>query len=329
MTEAAPLLKIKHMSTDYPGIGGSVVRAVNDVSLSIANGEVLGIVGESGCGKSSLGRSILRLIEPTEGVIEFEGRDLMTLNRHEMKSVRQDMQIIFQDPFGSLNPRHRVGSILAEPLKVHGIGAKSDQRQNVAKILDLVGLPADATTRYAHEFSGGQRQRIAIARALVLNPKFLIADEAVSALDVSIQSQIINLLNGLQKQLGITMLFISHDLSVIRHVCDRVAVMYLGRIVETGTITDVLDSPQHPYTQALVSAVPNPARRHDQRIILQGELPNAANPPSGCHFNTRCPGINATVKARCLAQAPQLVARAPASPAQPARQLACHLYTPS
>jgi len=328
MTDAAPLLKVKHLSKDYHGVDGNVVRAVNNVSLSIANGEVLGIVGESGCGKSSLGRSILRLIEPTEGVIEFAGRDLMMLNRSEMKSVRQDMQIIFQDPYGSLNPRHRVGGILAEPLKVHRVGNKADQRQRVIEILDLVGLPADASTRYAHEFSGGQRQRIAIARALVLNPKFLIADEAVSALDVSIQSQIINLLNGLQKRLSITMLFISHDLSVIRHVCDRIAVMYLGRIVETGTISDVLDSPQHPYTQALVSAVPNPAKRREQRIILQGELPNPANPPPGCHFNTRCSGMNSRVQEQCLMHAPQLVKRQAGTQSHHTRQLACHLYAP-
>lgn len=326
MTDNTPLLNVKHLSKDYLGNHGSVVRAVNDVSLSIAPGEVLGIVGESGCGKSTLGRSILRLIEPTEGVIEYGGQDLLTLNRAQMKSIRQDMQIIFQDPFGSLNPRHRVGSILAEPLKVHGVGNRQDQRHRVAEILTLVGLPVDSATRYPHEFSGGQRQRIAIARALMLNPKFIIADEAVSALDVSVQSQIINLLSGLQKRLGITMMFISHDLSVIRHVSDRIAVMYLGRIVESGTIDEVLDSPQHPYTKALVSAVPDPAKRREQRIILQGELPDPANPPSGCHFNTRCPGISPIVKTRCLTQTPQLVVRQSDSPSDTARQLACHLY---
>jgi len=326
MADNAPLLNVKHLSKDYPGVDRSSVRAVNDVSLSIAEGEVLGVVGESGCGKSTLGRSILRLVEPTAGVVEYAGRDLLALNRQEMKSVRQDMQIIFQDPFGSLNPRHRVGGILAEPLKVHRVGNRSDQRRRVAEILELVGLPVESVTRFPHEFSGGQRQRIAIARALVLNPKFLIADEAVSALDVSIQSQIINLLGGLQKRLGITLLFISHDLSVIRHISDRIAVMYLGRIVETGTINEVLDTPQHPYTQALVSAVPDPGRGRDQRIILQGELPDPANPPNGCHFNTRCPGMNAAVQERCLTQAPQLVARRAMSPSDSARQLACHLY---
>ena len=325
MTEKPELLIVKNLSKDYPGVNGRSIRAVNNVSLSINHGEVLGVVGESGCGKSTLGRSILRLIEPTEGSIEYAGRDLRSLDRAQMKSVRAEMQIIFQDPFGSLNPRHRIGGILAEPLKVHGFGNRSVRRARVLEMLELVGMPVESATRYPHEFSGGQRQRIAIARALMLNPKFLIADEAVSALDVSIQSQIINLLSRLQRQLGITLLFISHDLSVIRHVSDRVAVMYLGRIVETGTIDEVLDSPQHPYTQALVSAVPHPGKQREQRIILQGELPDPANPPNGCHFNTRCPGMNASVQEQCFGHLPELVARK--TQTRNARFLACHLYS--
>ncbi|MBX2883542.1 MAG: ATP-binding cassette domain-containing protein [Granulosicoccus sp.] len=326
MADDAPLLKVRNLSKDYPAANGRSIRAVNNVSVTIDQGEVLGVVGESGCGKSTLGRSILRLIEPTEGKIEYAGRDLLTLDRNQMKSTRAEMQIIFQDPFGSLNPRHRVGSILAEPLKVHGVGTRAQQLQSVAEKLELVGLPLDSVKRYPHEFSGGQRQRIAIARALMLNPKFIIADEAVSALDVSIQSQIINLLSALQKQLGLTLLFISHDLSVIRHVSDRVAVMYLGRIVESGPIDDVLNSPQHPYTQALVSAVPHPGKRREQRIVLQGELPDPSNPPRGCHFNTRCPEINESVEAQCVSKLPELVARDTELTPQVKHKVACHLY---
>ncbi|MCL4147958.1 UNVERIFIED_CONTAM: hypothetical protein GTU68_013004 [Idotea baltica] len=318
-------------------VSAGSVPLLRNVSLHIDRGEILGLVGESGSGKSLTALSIMGLLESppmetTSGRIHFNDLDILKATDANLEAIRgNDVAMIFQEPMTSLNPvftigDQRVGGILAEPLKVHRVGNKADQRRRVAEILALVGLPADATTRYAHEFSGGQRQRIAIARALVLNPKFLVADEAVSALDVSIQSQIINLLNGLQKQLGITMLFISHDLSVIRHVCDRIAVMYLGRIVETGTITDVLDSPQHPYTQALVSAVPNPAKRHEQRIVLKGELPNAANPPSGCHFNTRCAAINQTVQEQCSNPGYQTCGQSACHRYPNDRvQLACHL----
>ncbi|MFK7996385.1 MAG: ABC transporter ATP-binding protein [Granulosicoccus sp.] len=329
MVNDVPLLKVNNLSKDYPTADGKVVRAVNDVSFSIATGEVLGVVGESGCGKSTLGRTMLRLIEPDNGTIEYAGKNLLTLDRRQMKSVRRDIQIIFQDPFGSLNPRHRVGSILAEPLKVHRVGSQTECLRRVTEMLELVGLPEDSAKRFPHEFSGGQRQRIAIARALVLKPKLLIADEAVSALDVSIQSQIINLLGKLQKQLGIAMMFISHDLSVIRHISDRVVVMYLGKIVESGTITEVLDSPQHPYTQALVSAVPDPTKAIGQRIVLQGEPPDPANPPMGCHFNTRCHAMSASVREQCMAEAPRLVARGLDSQQQGLRNVACHLQVPT
>jgi ABC-type oligopeptide transport system ATPase subunit len=270
------LLELDHLSKVYPG----GVRAVTDVSLAIEAGEVLGVVGESGCGKSTLGRTLLRLIEPSSGTIRFEGEDLPKLSRGRMKAIRRQMQIIFQDPFGSLNPRHTAGYIIGEPLVVHGIGDRASRRQRVAELLALVGLPPGSEKRYPHEFSGGQRQRIAIARALALDPKLLVADEAVSALDVSIQSQIINLIAELQKRLGLAIMFISHDLSVIRHVSDRIAVMYLGRIVEIGPTEQIMTRPRHPYTQALLSAIPRPGLTRSDRIVLKGELPDPANPPS-------------------------------------------------
>ncbi|MET3926809.1 oligopeptide/dipeptide ABC transporter ATP-binding protein [Devosia sp. 2618] len=314
------LLELNNLSKTYPGPNGSKVQAVSEVSLTIAPGEVLGVVGESGCGKSTLGRTLLKLIEPTGGQIIFEGADITALSRAQMKPVRRDMQVIFQDPFGSLNPRHTVGYIIGEPLIVHRIGDKASRTARVAELLRIVGLPEDAAERYPHEFSGGQRQRIAIARALALDPKLLVADEAVSALDVSIQSQIINLIADLQKRLNLSILFISHDLSVIRHVSDRIAVMYLGRIVEVGPAEEIMASPQHPYTQALLSAIPRPGVTRAQRIVLQGELPDPSNPPTGCSFHTRCP-IAVDI---CSASRPELAP--PANPTQPHIGLAaCHL----
>jgi len=312
------LLELRHLSKTYPGPNGAVVQAVSDVSLTIEAGEVLGVVGESGCGKSTLGRALLRLIEPSGGEILLDGKDLVQLSRRAMKPVRRDLQVIFQDPFGALNPRHTVGGIIGEPLKVHRIGTRAEQQARIAELLDLVGLPQDAAGRYPHEFSGGQRQRIAIARALALNPRLLVADEAVSALDVSIQSQIINLIADLQKRLGLSILFISHDLSVIRHVSDRIAVMYLGRVVETGPTETIMQAPKHPYTKALLSAIPRPGVARQQRIVLQGELPDPAHPPAGCAFHTRCPSVMPV----CRQTRPALQ---PLDSSQKG-EVACHLY---
>jgi peptide/nickel transport system ATP-binding protein/oligopeptide transport system ATP-binding protein len=317
------LLDIRELSKIYPGPAGSGVRALNRVSLTLGRGEVLGIVGESGCGKSTLGRALLRLIEPTSGRVFFEGEDLTGLDRGALKRRRRDLQIVFQDPFGSLNPRHRVGGIIREPLDVHGIGTARERAERVRTLLKIVGLPDDAAGRYPHEFSGGQRQRIAIARALALEPKLIVADEPVSALDVSIQSQIINLIADLRARLGLSILFISHDLSVVRHVSDRIAVMYLGSIVETGPAAAVMDKPTHPYTQALLSAIPRPdtaGRR--QRIVLKGELPDPAHPPSGCAFHTRCPFVMPI----CRSDPPALV---PRRHDDDLREAACHLYEPA
>ena len=315
------LLDVRNVSKTYPGANGSTVKAVTDVSFSVAPGEVLGVVGESGCGKSTLGRSLLRLIEPSAGEIVFEGTDLMGLSRGAMKPRRRDLQIIFQDPFGSLNPRHTVGGIIGEPLKVHKVGTRAERAARVDELLELVGLPKDAAKRHPHEFSGGQRQRIAIARALALNPKLLVADEAVSALDVSIQSQIINLIAKLREQLSLSIIFISHDLSVIRHVSDRIAVMYLGRIVEIGPSEEVMNAPKHPYTQALLSAIPRPNVPRTDRIKLEGELPDPANPPAGCAFHTRCPKVMDV----CHRVRPELF-HPKDGEAQSPLQVACHLY---
>jgi len=315
------LLAVRDLSKTYPTPGGTV-RALDRVSLILNRGEVLGIVGESGCGKSTLGRAILRLIEPSSGEVLFDGTDLTSLNRREFKERRRDLQIVFQDPFGSLNPRHKVGAIIREPLDVHRIGTRRDRAKRVLDLLEMVGLPAEAADRYPHQFSGGQRQRIAIARALALEPKLIVADEPVSALDVSIQSQIINLIADLRARLGLSILFISHDLSVVRHVSDRIAVMYLGRVVETGAVSDVMDDPAHPYTQALLSAIPRPsATGRRERIVLQGELPDPANPPSGCAFRTRCPHA----MPQCATEFPALVPRRKDAMV---REAACHLYEP-
>jgi peptide/nickel transport system ATP-binding protein/oligopeptide transport system ATP-binding protein len=316
----SPYLEVRDLSKSYPGPGGSAVRALDAVSLTLERGEVLGIVGESGCGKSTLGRAVLRLTEPSAGAVLVEGEDLMSLGSARLKARRRDLQIIFQDPFGSLNPRHKVGAIVREPLDVHGIGTRTERAARVKELIGLVGLPASSVARYPHEFSGGQRQRIAIARALALSPKLVVADEPVSALDVSIQSQVINLIVSLRERLGLSMLFISHDLSVIRHVSDRIAVMYLGRIVETGDAGALLEQPFHPYTQALLSAIPRPSPEgRRQRIVLRGELPDPANPPTGCTFHTRCPAA----MPHCSVDRPALVPRRDGGAI---RTVACHLY---
>ena len=282
------------------------VKAVDGVSFDIKRGETLGLVGESGCGKTTVGRTIIRLYDPTEGRIVFDGNDIGALSQRELRKLRGRMQMVFQDPYSSLNPRQAVGNLIAEPLKVHGIATGNDARKRVEKLLDVVGLPAAAAGRYPHEFSGGQRQRIGLARALALNPDLIVADEPVSALDVAIQAQMVNLLEELQSEFDLTYLFIAHDLAVVRHISDRIAVMYLGKIVEVASADDLYVSPRHPYTMALLSAVPIPDPEIEatrERILLKGDLPSPANPPSGCRFHTRCPFKQAQ---RCDTEDPEL-----------------------
>lgn len=293
------ILSVRGLKKHFPITAGLIlqrqvgaVKAVDGISFDVFKGETLGVVGESGCGKSTTGRTVLQLYRPTEGSVVFEGKELTTMKGEELRRMRKRMQIIFQDPFASLNPRMTVGNIVSEPLLIHNVMGRKDRQQYVENLLEKVGLNPYYINRYPHEFSGGQRQRIGIARALALNPTFIVADEPISALDVSIQAQVVNLLEDLQKELNLTYLFIAHDLSMVRHICDRVAVMYLGKIVELGTTDEVYDNPLHPYTQSLLSAVPVPdpeIEENRNRIILQGDLPSPANPPAGCNFNTRCP----------------------------------------
>jgi len=292
------LLKVENITKYFPIKGGLLgknvanVKAVQDVNLEIKRGETLGLVGESGCGKSTLGRCIIKLIEPTSGKIFFAGEDITQKKGAELRALRRKMQIIFQDPYASLNPRMTVGSIISEPIEVHKLTKTRAQRKDrVMELLDLVGLRPEATNRYPHEFSGGQRQRIGIARALAVDPEFIVCDEPVSALDVSIQAQVINLLMDLQKKLNLTYLFIAHDLKVVEHISNRVAVMYLGKVVEMATSDDLYMHAQHPYTKALLSAipVPTPHAKKDKRILLKGDVPSPIDPPPGCYFNPRCP----------------------------------------
>ncbi|GIP29638.1 ABC transporter ATP-binding protein [Paenibacillus sp. J23TS9] len=319
------LLEVSHLKKYFPirkGLWNKTlghVKAVDDISFSVRRGETFGLVGESGCGKSTTGRSILRLIEPSEGKVLFEGREITGLSMEAMRKQRRDMQIVFQDPFSSLDPRHSVQRILEEPLIVHGISSRKERQERIERLIDVVGLTRTHLHRYPHQFSGGQRQRIGIARALALQPKLIVADEPVSALDVSIQSQVINLLQDLQSEFKLTYIFIAHDLSVVKHICDRVAVMYLGRIVEIADKHQLYDTPQHPYTQALLSAVPEPdPDLKRQRIILQGEVPSPANAPVGCAFHTRCPKAMKV----CSEVRPQLLDTGGG------HMTACHLYTP-
>jgi len=266
------------------------VKAVDGISFDVQNGETLGIVGESGCGKSTTGKSILRLIEPTEGEVKFEGQDLLSLSPEQMRKMRRDIQIIFQDPYASLNPRHTVEKIIGEPLLVYGMKSAKERKERIKELLEVVGLQPHHASRYSHQFSGGQRQRIGIARALANNPKLIICDEPVSALDVSVQSQILNLMEDLQKKFNLTYIFIAHDLSVVKHISDRIGVMYLGKMVELADKEMLYDDPKHPYTQALLSAIPNPDPDEiKDRIILKGDVPSPSNPPKGCPFNTRYP----------------------------------------
>ena len=318
------LLEVQNLKMHFPIYQGvfrrqvGAVKAVDGVTFSIFRGETLGLVGESGCGKSTAGRAILQLYEVTEGKVLFKGQDLTKLGREEMRRMRPHMQMIFQDPHACLNPRMTLGNIVGEPLLEHRPGSAKDRQERVEHLLETVGLNPAFTNRYPHEFSGGQRQRIGIARALALNPEFIVCDEPIAALDVSIQAQVVNLLEDLQVEFGLTYLFISHDLSMVRHICDRVAVMYLGRMMELASRDDLYGEPLHPYTKALLSAVPVPNPEIEatrQRILLKGDLPSPANPPAGCVFNTRCP----IAEQRCTVETPAW------RELRPKHFVACHL----
>ena len=322
---AETLLEVKNLVTHFPITGGILrrtvghVHAVDGVSLTIRKGETLGLVGESGCGKTSVGRSILRLVEPTGGEVLLNGENILALDRNGIRARRREIQMIFQDPYESLNARHTIGMILEEPFVIHKALSSSDRETAVVEILRRVGLPESARSKYPHEFSGGQRQRIGIARAVCLKPSLVVCDEPISALDVSIQAQIMNLLVEIQKEMGMAYLFIAHDLAAVRHISDRIAVMYLGCIVEEGRSEVLTSRPRHPYTKALLSAIPvaDPAHRHRERIVLQGEVPSPANPPSGCRFHTRCP----MAKDVCRTKTPELRA---VDGSDASSKVACH-----
>ena len=319
------ILEVRNLKKYFPvgsglfGTANETLKAVDDVSFSIRQGETFGLVGESGCGKSTTGRCILRLIEPTAGQVTFQDTDLLALSSGEIRRRRRDMQIIFQDPYSSLNPRMKVGAIIEEPLIIHRTATRRNRRERVAELLRLVGLEPAHGLRYPHEFSGGQRQRIGIARALALNPEFIVCDEPVSALDVSVQAQVVNLLQDLQEKLGLTYLFISHGLSVVEHISSRVGIMYLGKLVEVATSEEIFKNAQHPYTRALLSAIPIPdpdAKR--KRLALAGEIPTATDPPSGCRFRTRCP----LAEPRCAESEPEMVE------VGPGHSVACMVVAP-
>jgi oligopeptide/dipeptide ABC transporter ATP-binding protein len=322
MPESAPLVNVRRLKKYFPlrrGVFSRVyahVQAVDDVSFTIFRGETFGLVGESGCGKTTTGRAVLRLTEPDSGDVEFEGRSLLTLDPDQLRTRRRDMQLIFQDPYGALNPRMTVRAIVGEPFAIHGVASGSERESRVAALLKTVGLDPSVMSRYPHEFSGGQRQRVGIARALALKPKFVVADEPVSALDVSIQAQVVNLLSDLQDEFGLTYLFISHSIPVIEHISTRIGVMYLGKLVEVGSRRQICLEPQHPYTRALIAAapVPDPAARK-KRTILGGDAPTPINPPSGCRFHPRCP----VAVDRCRTDEP------PLRPMGDGREVACHL----
>ena len=326
MSGSAPLVEVRDLVKHFPILQGAILRrqigavhAVDGISFRISEGETMGLVGESGCGKSTTGRLLIRLLDPTSGEVRFRGEDIGRLGRERLRVLRREMQIIFQDPYASLNPRMRVGETIGDPLAIHGIGNRATRRARVHQLLERVGLAPHHAARYPHEFSGGQRQRIGIARALVLDPRLIVCDEPVSSLDVSIQAQIVNLLKGLQRELKLSYLFISHDLGVVKHISDRIAVMYLGRIVELAPKRALYAQPLHPYSQTLLSAIPVPRpERQRARVILEGNLPSPSRPPPGCRFHQQCP----LAFERCRLEEPPLLEVAPGHLA------ACHLATP-